>query len=108
MFKNVLFQIHWFLGITAGVVLAIVGLTGGMLAFEQEILRLMNRGVITVAPPSPSPLSPADMLTRIATASPGKRIASLTLFSDPHDAARVGYAAEPPARREPLRQSLFR
>jgi sulfite reductase (NADPH) flavoprotein alpha-component len=50
MFKDVLFQVHWFVGITAGVVLAIVGLTGGMLAFEQEILRLTNRGVITVAP----------------------------------------------------------
>ena len=76
MFRNFLFQIHWFLGITAGVVLAIVGLTGGMLAFEQEILRLMNRGVITVAPPSLPQLSPADMLARIATSSPGKRIAS--------------------------------
>lgn len=42
MLKNVLFQLHWFLGITAGSVLAIMGITGATLAFQDEILRSMN------------------------------------------------------------------
>ena len=28
--RNALFQVHWFLGITAGIVIALVGLTGGL------------------------------------------------------------------------------
>ncbi|MET4675985.1 MULTISPECIES: sulfite reductase flavoprotein subunit alpha [unclassified Luteibacter] len=42
MLKNVLFQLHWFLGITAGTVLAIMGITGATLAFQDEILLSMN------------------------------------------------------------------
>jgi len=99
MFKKVLFRVHWFIGITAGVVLAIVGLTGGMLAFEQEILRQINSGVMRVAPGAAPALSPADLVGRIQAESPGKRIATLTLFSSPQEAARAGFAAEPPARR---------
>lgn len=35
MFKNVLFQLHWLLGITAGAVLAVMGLSGAVLSFED-------------------------------------------------------------------------
>ena len=99
MFKKILFQVHWFIGITAGVVLAVVGLTGGMLAFEQEILRQINSSVMRVAPQAGAALSAAELIGRIQTESPGKRIATLTLFSSPQEAVRVGFAAEPPARR---------
>lgn len=99
MFKKILFQVHWFIGITAGVVLAVVGLTGGMLAFEQEILRQINADTMHVVPETGAALSPADLVGRIHAESPGKRIATLTLFSSPQEAARVGFAAEPPARR---------
>ena len=47
--RNAMFQLHWFFGITAGVVLALVGATGAMLSFEHEILKALNPGVITVA-----------------------------------------------------------
>ncbi|WP_349985492.1 PepSY domain-containing protein [Stenotrophomonas sp. WHRI 8082] len=49
MFKNVLFQVHWFLGITAGTVLALMGLTGATLSFEDELLRALNPGFAAVA-----------------------------------------------------------
>ena len=59
MFKNAIFQIHWFLGITAGLVLAVVGVTGAMLSFEHDLLRAMNAGVMTVAVDGRMPLPPA-------------------------------------------------
>jgi len=43
MTRNILFQIHWFLGITAGLVLAVMGVTGAALSFEPEILAALNR-----------------------------------------------------------------
>ncbi len=35
MTRRILFQIHWFLGITAGFVLAVMGVTGALLSFED-------------------------------------------------------------------------
>ena len=56
MFKNLVFQLHWLLGITAGVVLAVVGVTGAMLSFEADLLKGINPGVMTVeARPAPLP-----------------------------------------------------
>ncbi|MDT3502521.1 sulfite reductase flavoprotein subunit alpha [Stenotrophomonas maltophilia] len=49
MFKNVLFQLHWLLGITAGTVLAIMGLSGAALSFEDELLRAANPGFAAIA-----------------------------------------------------------
>jgi uncharacterized iron-regulated membrane protein len=36
--RKVLFQLHWIFGITVGLVLAIVGATGALLSFEQQIV----------------------------------------------------------------------
>jgi sulfite reductase (NADPH) flavoprotein alpha-component len=41
--KKILFQAHWLVGITAGVILAIVGATGAILAFETPIQNWLNR-----------------------------------------------------------------
>jgi len=49
MFKNVLFQLHWLLGITAGAVLAVMGLSGATLSFEDELLRAANPGFAEIA-----------------------------------------------------------
>ncbi|MCX7034264.1 MAG: PepSY-associated TM helix domain-containing protein [Arenimonas sp.] len=95
MFKNAIFQIHWFLGITAGLVLAIVGVTGAMLSFEHDLLRAMNAGVMTVPVDGRTPLPPAELVARIASAEPGKQITSLTLPGAPGDSARVGFAPPP-------------
>ena len=42
MFKKIVFQLHWLLGISAGAVLALMGLTGALLAFEDEALHALN------------------------------------------------------------------
>lgn len=89
MLKKLWFQIHWLLGITAGVVLAVVGITGGMLSFEQDLLRALNPGVMTVMPRDALPLAPTELLTRVRTAAPDRRVSALTLSSDRADAAKV-------------------
>ncbi len=35
--RNALFQLHWLLGLTAGLVLMLVGVTGGILSVEEEV-----------------------------------------------------------------------
>ena len=93
MFKKLLFQAHWLFGITAGLVLAVVGVTGATLSFEPQILRALNPGVVMVAPSRAEPLTPAELLARVRAEHPGRRVTSLTVSADPGNAARVVLAA---------------
>src|SRR3546814_461360 len=72
--KTLWFQTHWLFGITAGIVLAVVGVTGGVLSFEHELLHAMNPGVMSVTPRPIATLAPADLLAHVAEAKPGERI----------------------------------
>ena len=93
MFKKLWFQVHWLFGITAGLVLAVVGVTGATLSFEPQILRTLNPGVVTVPPGPDKPLAPVELLARVRADHPGRRVNSLTVSADPGDAARVVLAA---------------
>lgn len=43
MHKKFLFKVHLILGLTAGFVLMIIGLTGSILSFEKEIIQFINK-----------------------------------------------------------------
>src|SRR5688572_19371363 len=92
MLRNVLFQAHWLIGITAGVVLAVVGTTGALLSFEHEIVDWLNEDVRTVAARSEPQLAPQELLTRIREQFPGRAVNALVVSSDPAAAARVTLA----------------
>ena len=106
MFRRVLFQIHWFVGVTVGTVLAVVGLTGAILALEQPVLEALNRNPRTLEPSGEVALPPGELLGWIRAQVPERRILSLQISSDPSDAARVTLASlekagpdTPPNRR---------
>ena len=62
--KQVWFQLHWFIGITAGTVLMIIGLSGATISFKDELLDLMNPGVRHVAVETRAPLTPGQLADR--------------------------------------------
>ncbi len=86
--KNFWFQAHWLVGISAGIVLAIVGATGGILSFEDEIQAWLNRDVRQVAPAGAA-LEPGALRTRIEQQQPGVAITALQFSGDPAAAVRV-------------------
>lgn len=90
-FRNAIFQVHWFFGITAGVVLAVVGATGAMLSFEHEILKALNPGVITVAVRGEA-LAPELLVARIRAQASNAKLQTLALSNDPEEAAKAGFA----------------
>lgn len=98
MIRNLWFQLHWFAGVTAGVVLAVIGVTGALLSFEHDILRLINPNVLTVTPAN-GRLAPEELLARVQKALPERRINMLALHADPHDAAVVHLASTNTANR---------
>src|SRR5262245_54688265 len=93
MMKKLWFQVHWLLGITAGVVLALMGITGALLSFEEDLLRWMNPGVMTVTPRAEGPLLLQELVARIQAAFPEKRLTGMNLSADPRDAVRFGFAS---------------
>jgi len=94
LLRNALFQVHWFVGITVGIVIALVGVTGAILSFEPEILHALNRDVRSVAMASAELLPPSELLARLQTDDPARRVASLAVWSDTSRAARVTYMPE--------------
>ncbi|TCT04689.1 sulfite reductase flavoprotein subunit alpha [Aquabacter spiritensis] len=95
MIKAVWFQLHWLLGITAGIVLAIVGVTGGMLSFEDKILDALNPGVRTVTERPGGLLAPDALLARVRANAPERTVTAVTVSTDPARAARVVLAPLP-------------
>ncbi|MDT0136642.1 sulfite reductase flavoprotein subunit alpha [Acidovorax sp. PRC11] len=98
--RAVLFQLHWFIGITAGTVLVVIGLSGALLAFREEILDLINPGVRQVAPQAGPALTPPQLVEALARSdAAGRRINTVTVQSAPGAAPRIGFAARAGERR---------
>jgi sulfite reductase (NADPH) flavoprotein alpha-component len=98
-FRQVWFQLHWFIGITAGTLLVVIGLSGSLLAFREELVDLFNPGVRQVAVQATLRLTPAQLVAVAAPLHPDQRLTSLILYSEPGSAVRVGFAAKPGERR---------
>ncbi|WP_333908900.1 sulfite reductase flavoprotein subunit alpha [Acidovorax sp. NCPPB 4044] len=97
--RQVFFQLHWFVGITAGTVLIVIGMTGALLAFREELLDLVNPGVRHVAPQTTPALTPPQLLEALARRGNDRRVNVLTVESEPGTAARIGFAARNGERR---------
>lgn len=78
--RTVLFRLHWALGLTAGLVLALMGFTGALMSYEEAITALANRDRVQVAAPQERPaLTPSALAARIEAQLTGRRVAALTL-----------------------------
>ncbi|MGK9415570.1 PepSY domain-containing protein [Pseudomonas cedrina] len=102
MLKKTLFQLHWFFGITAGLVLALMGITGAAVSFQDEILRALNPSVLTVEKREAGVLPPAE-LVRTLEASAGQTVSRLWVESESGNAARVLFTSPAGEPRAPLR-----
>ncbi|OIN49436.1 PepSY domain-containing protein [Pseudomonas costantinii] len=102
MLKKTLFQLHWFFGITAGLVLALMGITGAAVSFQDEILRALNPTVLSVEKREAGVLPPAELVRKLE-ATEGKTVSMLWVESDSGNAARVFFTAPPGERRGQMR-----
>lgn len=84
---------HWIVGITAGLVLALVGVTGAIMAFESQLLNAMNGDARSVEPGHERIPVPV-LLQRIEQQESGSVVTSFLLPDDPRAAARVTLSGE--------------
>ena len=94
MFKKILFQIHWFLGITAGLILSIMGVTGAIYSYDQQILKWVNSDSYVVQAESIPKLTPAQLYQHFNTTQPEIKINSITIAKDPTASSTVNIEKE--------------
>ncbi len=101
MLKKVLFQVHWFFGITAGLVLALMGITGAIYSFEDEILEWANPEALIIQPRGET-LPPIELVRKLEAAT-GLTVAILRVQTVGDKAAQVYFTPAPGERRGPMR-----
>ncbi|GJD54307.1 PepSY-associated TM helix domain-containing protein [Methylobacterium dankookense] len=100
--RTILFRLHWAFGLTAGLVLALVGVTGALMSYEDAAMDALNAERAAVQAGGRTRLGPEALVAAIEAAHPGLRVAALTLAADPARAARVRFTGSP-AERAPSR-----
>lgn len=83
--KRRLRQLHLILGLAAGLVVFVVGLTGTAFVFMEEIMDFVNRDALTVAVPAPgTPRRPADeLIAGYQRQFPKQQIVRYSTYRDP-------------------------
>ena len=94
MLKKSFFQIHWFLGITAGLILSLMGVTGAIYSYEQQILKWINQDSYTVQVQDSAKLSPAEIYQHFHTHSPELKINSITVASAADESSVINVVKE--------------
>jgi sulfite reductase (NADPH) flavoprotein alpha-component len=102
VFKNGLFQLHWFFGITGGLVLSLMGITGALYSFQDEISTALNPDILQVQVRESGVLPPAQLVQK-AQAAAGMGVAGLRVFTQENKASQVFFMPKPGERRGPMR-----
>ncbi|TCB54886.1 PepSY domain-containing protein [Acinetobacter terrestris] len=94
MLKKIFFQIHWFLGISAGLILSIMGVTGAIYSYEQPIQKWLNPDSYTVQAENRDKLTPAELYQHFQIAHPEIKINSITVAKDPTASSSMNIVKE--------------
>jgi sulfite reductase (NADPH) flavoprotein alpha-component len=102
VFKKTIFQLHWLFGITAGLVLSLMGITGAVYSFQEEILLALNPATLQVQVGEQGILPPSQLVERLESKGLGK-VNGLWIDTHSNEASRVYYAPAAGERRGPMR-----
>lgn len=80
--RKILLTLHFYVALIAGVFIVILGLTGSIMAFEQEIDHVFHRKLYNVTPQSRS-LSLADIGPIVTRTFPGEPIRGFGIATEP-------------------------
>lgn len=92
MHKKIWFKIHLYLGLTAGIILMVIGITGAMISFQKEILWLVNKDSYIVKV-SGQMQTEQQIIDNFRLKFPKANIRGLTVKNDPTSSAVVNIAS---------------
>jgi uncharacterized iron-regulated membrane protein len=90
--KAALLQAHSIIGLAISLVVALIGMTGATMSFEDEIGASLNAAIIHVeARPAPM-LTPDQLIARLQASHDFGKVSAVTMKSDPSAAVRIRFA----------------
>ncbi|MDY0321189.1 MAG: PepSY-associated TM helix domain-containing protein [Arcobacteraceae bacterium] len=99
MFNRFWFKVHWILGLVVSIPLMVIALTGSILSFEKEILKVINKDSYSVEiTGSKMPIN--ELLTKFATQVPNPNISSITIPSKQTDSIVINVSSKDPKQRK--------
>lgn len=81
-FKKLLLQLHLWLGLSSGLVVCIVGLSGSTYAFEKEIRNVLHKDLYFVAPSAAAALPIDSVIATILRKEPKAKIKNIVLHGE--------------------------
>lgn len=93
--RTILFWTHLVAGVSVGLVIVIMCVTGALLAIQPQVLDILERNVRRIAPaPGAQRLGAQTLLEAAIAAKPGAQPSSLALESDPSSSAVVAFGQD--------------
>jgi uncharacterized iron-regulated membrane protein len=96
--RKILLALHLVGGLLSAVFLALLGVSGSLLVFENEIDHWLN-GTLTWVEPQGAPLSLRELSARVEHRHPGSQVSSITLPADPRIAYGMHLMPKGPGKR---------
>ncbi|WP_400190534.1 PepSY-associated TM helix domain-containing protein [Hymenobacter sp. B81] len=94
--KIFLRNIHLYLSLAAGLIIAVVCFTGAVLVFEKELEQSLHPERYFVAHAAPQRLTPEQLVAAVqAVAPPKSKVTGLKIYADPLRTAEVSLAGGP-------------
>lgn len=90
--KSAFLQVHSIIGLAVSLVLGLIGITGAMLSFEDEIVAALNRDVAKVELRSAPVLTPDEILARLQNQPGAGKVQLMLLSSEPGATVRARFA----------------
>ena len=90
--KAALLQVHSIVGLAISLVLALIGMTGATMSFEDEIGASLNAGIMRVEARSAPMLTPDGLIARLQATHDFGKVSAVTMASDPSAAVRIRFA----------------
>jgi sulfite reductase (NADPH) flavoprotein alpha-component len=90
--KAALLQVHSIIGLAISLVLAVIGISGATMSFEDEIVASLNAGIMRIEARSTPMLTPDGLIARLQAAHDLGKISAVTMTSDPSAAVRIRFA----------------
>lgn len=94
--RKLIFWCHLIAGVSAGLVILVMSVTGVLLTFERQIIDFAEREMRIVQRPTPdvARLGPDALLAKATEAKPSAKPSGLTVKSDPNAAATIALGRE--------------
>lgn len=92
MQKKLWYKIHWILGITAGIILLVIGTSGAILSFEKEIMNAINKDSYKVEVPNTPKLSTQELLVKFKEEFKDAKINAITFSNDKDSSVIINVA----------------